>query len=443
MFKKISALSAVGLTLFAMSGCSDDNSTSPNAPSNDPVPTCTANKKSSDAVETIISVPGISTSTITTTLNGDKVTMEISSTYSTSVPMEAIREECEENKREAEEDHDEATVTCDGRNIKIVSVEDAEGVTVDKLYEKAVGECQVFEKKYDEDFDEDDNDGDDFPTHENNNPGFTDPSTPSDNDGNPIASNSPVGCMVLNDVENEFHVKAVARDSVTIETTDRFSNDSIYSTNIFTFGPKVSQSEIDYLCEDYRVIEIYDSNAKVSCEDNIITFSYIETDPYSNFKQSKDDAIAECNRIQQKGSFNTEDTGDTPLPEGDGSDNSKGKATCKISKNSDTEFEMTVSDADTATMSISVTYIDGILEESTTTVFNENLSQSFIDQECAEAKEDALNDEVGSIVTCEGNTVSGSFKMESPINPISFMVSEFVAMCNEIQETGIIPDEDE
>lgn len=314
MFKKISALSAVGLTLFAMSGCSGDGSAAPNAPSNDPVPTCTANKKSSDAVEMIISVPGISTSTITTTLNGDKVTMEMSSTYSSSVPMEAIQEECEENKREAEEDHDEATVTCEGRNIKIVSVEDAEGVTVDKLYEKAVGECQVFEKMYDEDFYEDDDDDDDSPAHENNNPGFTDPSTPSDNDA--------------------------------------------------------------------------------------------------------------------------------PLPGDDSSDNSKGKATCKISKNSDTEFEMTVSDADTATMSISVTYIDGILEESTTTVFNENLPQSFIDQECAEAKEDALNDEVGSIVTCEGNTVSGSFKMASPFNPISFMVTEFVAACNQIQETGIIPDDE-
>lgn len=441
MFKKISALSAVGFAFFAMSGCSDDNSTAPENPSGNTVVSCTAKKTSSNTVEMVLNIPGISSGTITTTIDGDKAIQEIYSIYSSSVPESVFQKECEENKREAEEEHDNATVTCKDRTLKITSEEDAEGITIDRLLESSKKECANFENMYKDkvfDFDEDDDDDDD---DDDNSPIFTDPSTPSDNDGNPIASNGPVGCMVLNDVENEFHVRAEARDSITIETTDRFSNDSIYSTNIFTFGPKVSQSEIDYFCEDYRTVEIYDSNARVSCDGNTITFSYIETDPYSNFKQSKDDAIAECNLIQQKGSFNTEDTGDTPLPEGDGSDNSKGKATCKISKNSDTEFEMTVSDADTATMSISVAYIDGILEESTTTVFNENLPQSFIDQECAEAKEDALNDEVGSIVTCEGNTVSGSFKMEYPMNPIYVIKSELVAMCNDIQETGIIPDD--
>lgn len=315
MIKKILPLTAAAL--MALTACSDDSSSSgPSVPSADSAPTCSAKKKSDNTVEMIIGVPGVSTTTITTILNGDKVTMEMSSTYSSKIPAEAIREECEENQREAEEDHDNATVTCSGRTIKIVSEEDADGASIEKIYEKAVGECQVFEKAYGEDDDDDDDDdGDDFPAHENNNPGFTDPSTPSDNDA--------------------------------------------------------------------------------------------------------------------------------PLPGDNSSDNSKGKATCKINKNSSTEFEMVISDADTATMSISVKYIDGILEEGTTTVFNENLPQSFIDQECAEAKEEALEDDDGTVVTCEGNTVSQSFKMESPINPISFTVSEFVAACNEIQETGIIPDEDE
>lgn len=444
MFKKISALSAVGFALFAMSGCSDDNSTAPETPSGNTVASCTAKKTSSNTVEMVLNIPGISSSTITTTIDGNKAIQEIYSIYSSSVPESVFQKECEENKREAEDEHDNATVTCKDRTLKITSEEDAEGITIDRLLESSKKECANFENMYKDkvfDFDEDD-DGDDFPAHENNNPGFTDPSTPSDNDDNPIASNSPVGCMVLNDVENEFHVRAVARDSVTIETTNRFSNDSIYSTNIFTFGPKVSQSEIDYFCEDYRVIEIYDSNAKVSCEDNIITFSYIETDPYSNFKQSKDEAIAECNLIQQKGSFNTEDTGDTPLPGDNSSDNRQGKATCKINTNSANEFEMVVSDADTATMLTSIKYDGSYLEQIGITTFNENLPQSFIDQECAEAKEDALKDDDGSIVTCEGNTISLSLKMEYPMNPIYVIKSELVAMCNKIQETGIIPDDE-
>lgn len=438
MFKKISALSAVGFALFAMSGCSDDSSSSgPSIPPAGSAPTCTAKKTSSNTVEMVLNIPGISSSTITTTIDGNKAFLEIYSIYSSSVPESVFQKECEENKREAEEEHDNATVTCKDRTLKITSEEDAEGsITIDRLLESSQRECANFESMYKDkvyDFDEDDDD---------NSPIFTDPSTPSDNDGNPIASNGPVGCKVLNDVENEFHVRAEARDSITIETTDRFSNDSIYSTNIFTFGPKVSQSEIDYYCEDYRTVEIYDSNARVSCDGNTITFSYIETDPYSNFKQSKDDAIAECNLIQQKGSFNTEDTGDTPLLGNDNSDNRPGKATCRISQNTDTNFEMIVSDADTATMFVYMKYVDGNVEENSITIFNENLPQSFIDQECAEAKEEALEDDDGTVVTCEGNTVSQSFMEEYPFNPIPFVRNELVATCNDIQETGIIPDDE-
>lgn len=296
MIKRFFPLTAAAL--MALSACSDDSSSSPSSPSqsNIPsgpsesdVPSCSAKKKSSNSVEMIYSIPEISTSTITTTLMGEKVQMDIFTKYSSSAPLDSIRAECEENKLEALEDPENSSVTCTDRTITIKSTKDSDGISFEKLYEKAVGECQVFEKMFQNGNDNNDDEEVD------------------DIGDKPVTGSSRVGCMVLNDVENEFRTRAVASDSITIETVDRFSNDSIYSMNTFTFGPKVSQSEIDNFCEDLRTVEIYDSNAKVSCEDNIITFSYIETDPYSNFKQSKDEAIAECNLIQQKGSFNTED----------------------------------------------------------------------------------------------------------------------------------------
>lgn len=319
MIKKILPLTAAAL--MALTACSDDSSSSPSGPSESDTPSCTAKKKSSNSVEMIYSIPGISTSTITTTLMGEKVQMDIFTKYSSIAPLDSIRAECEENKLEALEDPENSSVTCTDRTITIKSTRESDGVSIEKLYEKAVGECMVFEKMFQSgndnyyDEEDDDDDGNDSPIHENNGPIFTDPSTPSDND--------------------------------------------------------------------------------------------------------------------------------SPLVGGDDLGNRQGKATCKISKNSDSEFEMTISDADTATLYMSIKYDGTNLKELGTTTFNENISQSFIDQECAEAKEDALEDADGSVVTCEGNVISQILEMESPFNPIPLMSGLMVEYCNEIQETGIIPDDDE
>lgn len=318
MFKKISALSAVGFALFAMSGCSDDSSSSgPSIPPAGSAPTCTAKKTSSNTVEMVLNIPGISSSTITTTIDGNKAFLEIYSIYSSSVPESVFQKECEENKREAEDEHDNATVTCKDRTLKITSEEDAEGsITIDRLLESSQRECANFESMYKDkvyDFDEED----DAPANEINSSGFSDPDHP-----------------------------------------------------------------------------------------------YIPDD------------------------------NDTPLLGNDNSDNRPGKATCRISQNTDTNFEMIVSDADTATMFVYMKYVDGNVEENSITIFNESLPQSFIDQECAEAREEALEDDDGTVVTCEGNTVSQSFMEEYPFNPIPFVRNELVATCNDIQETGIIPDDE-
>lgn len=319
MIKKILPLTAAAL--MALTACSDDSSSSPSGPSESDVPSCSAKKKSSNSVEMIYSIPGISTSTITTTLMGEKVQMDIFTKYSSSAPLDSIRAECEENKLEAQEDPENSSVTCTDRTITIKSTRESGGVSIEKLYEKAVGECMVFEKMFQSgndnyyDEEDDDDDGNDSPIHENNGPIFTDPSTPSDND--------------------------------------------------------------------------------------------------------------------------------TPLLGDESSDNRPGKATCRISQNTDTNFEMIVSDADTATMFVYMKYVDGNVEENSITIFNENIPQSFIDQECAEAKEDALEDADGSVVTCEGNVISQILEMESPFNPIPLMSGLMVEYCNEIQETGIIPDDDE
>lgn len=123
------------------------------------------------------------------------------------------------------------------------------------------------------------------------------------------------------------------------------------------------------------------------------------------------------------------------------------KATCAITQNEENAFEMIMDKPDSGTVTISMTYENGLFTNSSVTVFDESVSQSELDAACAETKSDANGDDVEgftSAVTCEGNTIRTESTMQVMINPMTIggLTSSFVEMCEQVQKTGIIPDDD-
>lgn len=123
------------------------------------------------------------------------------------------------------------------------------------------------------------------------------------------------------------------------------------------------------------------------------------------------------------------------------------KATCAITQNEENAFEMIMDKPDSGTVTISMTYENGFFTNSSVTVFDESVSQSELDAACAETKSDANGDEAEgftSTVTCEGNTIRTESTMQVMINPMTIggLTSSFVEMCEQVQKTGTIPDDD-
>lgn len=338
MIQKIHPLSATALLI--LSACTSDSSSSgPTIPSADSDATCSVKKISDNTVEMVYGVPGISSTTITTTIKDGKAESTIYTKYSSSTPAEFIRRECDENKQEAAEDYgDNASVTCTDGSVTIKSIDNAEGISVEKLYEKAVGECEVFREMYDDNDEGKGEYGDDEYNKEGSDPIESDPPM-----SNPDDDNIPVA----DDVSNQGGVT----------------------------------------------------------EENPVIV-------------------------------------DTPTVPDAGNGNSNGMSTCVVDQNTETVFEMTAVNPDTGTVKILVAYENGIFEETTSITFNENIPESFIQQECEESKSDALEERYDSAVTCEGNVIKAVVSMESPINPLKIFVGEYVEMCNDIQETGVFPDDE-
>lgn len=123
------------------------------------------------------------------------------------------------------------------------------------------------------------------------------------------------------------------------------------------------------------------------------------------------------------------------------------KATCAITQNEENAFEMIMDKPDSGTVTISMTYENGLFTNSSVTVFDESVSQSELDVACAETKSDANGDKAEgftSTVTCEGNTIRTESTMQVMMNPMTIggLTSSFVEMCEQVQKTGIIPDDD-
>ena len=133
MLKKAFLISAAAALV--LSGCGSDNST---LASGSQVLSCSANAISDDTFIMEV-VTENSTLTTTTTIAGNLANIEYDISYAPEVPAAYVQQECDENKREAQEKN--AQIVCSDHSINIKEVAPA-NISFEAALESAKNECR-------------------------------------------------------------------------------------------------------------------------------------------------------------------------------------------------------------------------------------------------------------------------------------------------------------
>jgi hypothetical protein len=123
-----------------------------------------------------------------------------------------------------------------------------------------------------------------------------------------------------------------------------------------------------------------------------------------------------------------------------------GKATCKITQKTGTAFEMVAVQPDSGSITTLYEYKMDSLVTLIQFDFLPAMPLDSINAFCAEAKVDAGEvEEDGAVVnvTCGDNTITERIAVPSSFNPLPFIAPEMTEYCEEIQRTGIIPDDED
>lgn len=135
MLKKVFLISTAAALVF--SACGSDNSASPSS-SGPQVLSCSANAISDDTFIMEI-VTENSTLTTTTTIAGNLANIEYDISYAPEVPAAYVQQECDENKREAQEKN--AQIVCGDHSINIKEVSPAD-ISFEDALKSAQNECR-------------------------------------------------------------------------------------------------------------------------------------------------------------------------------------------------------------------------------------------------------------------------------------------------------------
>ena len=135
MLKKAFLISTAAALVF--SACGSDNSASPSS-SGPQVLSCSANAISDDTFIMEI-VTENSTLTTTTTIAGNLANIEYDISYAPEVPAAYVQQECDENKREAQEKN--AQIVCGDHSINIKEVSPAD-ISFEDALKSAQNECR-------------------------------------------------------------------------------------------------------------------------------------------------------------------------------------------------------------------------------------------------------------------------------------------------------------
>lgn len=245
--------------------------------------------------------------------------------------------------------------------------------------------------------------------------------------------------------QNSVELKtAIANAFITTATAKKLKGNKVELEITTLYDESVPVTEIQKTCTENKM-EAAEKNATVSCTDYSITVKSIEKS-YMNIDQTLASAQQACKEFSKKySSVSSEDPNpgqienDPPTPP---PSTKTGKATCQILEDSENNFSMIVSAPDSVTITGTASFNNGVQIIKLVEEFDPSVPQSVIDAECASAKEEIAEEEgIPLQVSCEGNKITGYFEAVTGKNMMTSVVPLMISECNQIQETGIIPDD--
>ncbi|SIO03788.1 hypothetical protein [Fibrobacter sp. UWB11] len=135
MLKKAFLISATAALVF--SACGSDNSASPSG-SGPQVLSCSANAISDDTFIMEVVTENV-TMTTTTTIAGNLANIEYDLSYAPEVPAAYVQQDCDDNKKEAEEKN--AQIICSDHSIIIKEVQPAD-ISFEDALKSAENSCR-------------------------------------------------------------------------------------------------------------------------------------------------------------------------------------------------------------------------------------------------------------------------------------------------------------
>ena len=256
---------------------------------------------------------------------------------------------------------------------------------------------------------------------------------------NPVSANTSteVPCSVEKLSANSFVIKMKEDDAKTTITTT-IAGGQTENDYVIEFNESVSMTIIQSLCESNKQ-EALTKNATVTCEGRTMKIHEV-ADADIGFNGALESAKEVCKTMNAHLSENS----DVNLPEEPGPNetpviddpnpnafSTSGKATCKITEQTTTTLNEYKTDS-----LVTLVQFD----------FLPAMPQDSINAFCAEEKIGAREvEEEGAVVnvTCGDNTITERIAAPSSFNPLSFIAPEMTEYCEEIQRTGIIPDDED
>ena len=255
-----------------------------------------------------------------------------------------------------------------------------------------------------------------------------------------VTSNAADQSVVLNMI---YAGEASTRTTMTLLPGDMVEMES----TVFYDG-RISDAKVKQYCEEAKE-EALAKGATVICNKRSVTAKQTKPTNGETFEEVIEESQEMCDLLKMMfpGSSSS---AQIIIPKSSSSSlyippkTENGKATCEVVKDDESTFEMVIVDPDSVTITMTATNTRGLFSFSAVAVFAPNVPQSSIDEECAKTKAEAAEDEDGeAVVTCNGNVITETESMYVGENILNLVAPSFVALCDKVQETGAIPEDDE